>query len=110
MARRDQRSEQADAYRRLYRTTRWLRIRAAQLAAHPLCRTCLEHGRTTAATVCNHMDKEAKATVEGFYAGPFSSECTPCHDSIIQRQERRGYVIGCDESGQPRDPQHLWNR
>lgn len=108
--RRDQRSEQAQQWRRLYKTERWRRIRAAQLAAHPLCKTCQEDGRITAATVCNHTDKDAKQTEDGFFAGPFTSECAPCHDSIIQRQERRGHVIGCDETGQPRDPEHPWNK
>jgi 5-methylcytosine-specific restriction protein A len=62
VARRDQRSEQASAYRRLYKMGRWRRIRAEQLAKQPLCETCLSQGRITAATVCNHVDKDAKAT------------------------------------------------
>jgi hypothetical protein len=106
----DRRSPQAEVYRRLYRTTRWLRTRADQLAKQPLCETCLSEGRVTAATVCNHADKDSKATEEGFFAGPFTSECAPCHDSVIQKQERRGYVIGSHESGMPRDPNHHWNR
>lgn len=85
----DSRSEKAQEYRRLYRTKRWLETRRTQLAAHPLCRTCESMGRVTAATVCNHADKDSKATVEGFYAGPFTSECAPCHDGRIQRDERR---------------------
>ena len=103
----DSRSAEAQAYRHLYRTARWRRTRAAQLAAHPLCAMCLP--RVVAATICNHEDKDSKATVEGFFAGPFSSLCAPHHDSTQQRQERRGYVIGCDEDGTPRDPNHHWN-
>lgn len=87
--RRDDRSAEAQVWRRLYKTARWQGIRRAQLAAHPLCRTCLQQKRTTRATVCNHLDKNAKATVEGFYAGPFSSECGPCHDAVVGRDERR---------------------
>lgn len=67
-------------------------------------------GRITAATVCNHVDKDSKATIEGFYAGPFTSECAPCHDSVIQKQEKRGHIIGCDADGLPLDPNHHWNR
>ena len=88
-ARRDARSEQAKAYRHLYGTARWKQTRAMQLAAYPLCRTCQSQNRLTPATVCNHLDKEAKATEEGFFAGPFSSECADCHDQIIQRDEVR---------------------
>lgn len=88
----DRRSAEAAAYRRLYRTARWMRTRAEQLAKQPLCETCLSQGRITAATVCNHADKDSKATEEGFFAGPFTSECAPCHDSVIQRNERRAEV------------------
>lgn len=109
MPRRDDRSPEAQEYRRLYRTKRWEETRRAQLAAHPLCQTCQSQGRITAATVCNHADKDSKATVEGFFAGPFTSECAPCHDSVIQKQEKRGHIIGSDESGMPRDPSHHWN-
>lgn len=109
LSRPDYRSAQAQGYRHLYRTARWRRIRAEQLSKQPLCETCLSMGRITAATVCNHADKDSKATEEGFFAGPFTSECAPCHDSVIQRQERRGHIIGCDESGCPLDPSHPWN-
>jgi len=106
--RRDDRSAEAEGYRRLYRTKRWLLIRKAQLAAYPLCQTCLSQGHVTPATVCNHADKDSKATVEGFFGGPFTSECKPCHDSVIQKQEKRGHLIGCDESGTPLDPNSPW--
>lgn len=107
--RRDDRSEQADGWRRLYRTRQWQAIRTAQLSACPLCAMCLEDGRTTPATICNHIDKSAKATVEGFYAGPFNSLCAPHHDSTQQRFERTGLMRGCDEDGWPRDRRHGWN-
>jgi len=87
--RRDDRSAEAEAWRKLYKTGKWQAIRKAQLSAHPLCRTCLKSGKTTAATVCNHIDKDAKRTDAGFYAGPFSSECATCHDVVIGRDERR---------------------
>ncbi len=110
MARPDQRSAEAEAYRRLYKTARWRRTRAEQLARKPLCETCLSLGRDAPATVCNHADKDSKATEEGFFAGPFTSECAPCHDGVIQAQEKRGHIIGCDETGLPLDPDHPWNR
>jgi 5-methylcytosine-specific restriction protein A len=105
---RDQRSEKAAEYRRLYRTKRWLSIRAQQLTHYPLCAMCLP--RITAATVCDHADKDSKATEEGFFAGPFQSLCKTHHDSTRQREEKRGHMIGSDESGAPLDPRHPWNK
>lgn len=106
--RHDARSEAAQQYRRLYRTKRWQQTRARQLSVHPLCAMCLP--RVTPATVCDHTDKDSKKTEEGFFAGPFQSLCKTHHDGAKQKQERRGYVIGCDESGTPLDPNHHWNR
>lgn len=83
----DPRSADALEYRRLYRTKRWQATRARQLADHPLCAMCLP--RIIAATICNHVDKAAKLTEEGFFAGPFSSLCAAHHDSAQQRDERR---------------------
>lgn len=107
---RDQRSDQATEYRRLYRTARWKRTRADQLQAEPLCRACMARGRVTEANVCNHMDKDAKATEEGFFAGPFSSLCAPCHDAGEQKGESAGYTAEADASGWPTDPRHPANR
>lgn len=110
----DQRSAEAERYRALYKSARWQRIRKAQLSAFPLCQTCERQGRITPAAVCNHIDKSAKATVEGFFAGPFSSECAPCHDGPIQRDERRADaglapIAQVGEDGWPVSAGHHWN-
>ncbi|MGQ9088597.1 HNH endonuclease, partial [Klebsiella pneumoniae] len=34
--------------------------------------------------------------------------CKQHHDSTKQRMEKRGTVIGCDESGMPLDPNSHW--
>ena len=109
----DQRSAQALEYRRLYRDPRWRGphgVRARQLADFPLCAMCLEDGRITPATICNHINKDAKLTEEGFFAGPFNSLCATHHDSTQQRIEKRGHGIGSDEAGMPLDPKHPFNR
>lgn len=110
MARRDQRSDGALAYRHLYRTARWKRTRADQLERHPLCAACSTPARPVAATVCNHVDKDAKATEEGFFAGPFSSLCAPCHDAGEQKAESAGFTGEADDDGWPTDPRHPANR
>ena len=104
----DQRSQQAQEYRRLYKTARWLRERAKQLADHPLCVMCLP--LVTPATICDHVDPSDKRDPERFFTGSKQSLCKTHHDSTKQRQERRGYTIGCDEGGRPLDPNHPWNR
>lgn len=91
MMRRDQRSPQAIIWRRLYKTTRWQRIREAQLRAHPLCQMCEIQGRLTAATVCDHVTPH-RGNEQAFYAGPFSSLCKPCHDRHAQRRDRGGDI------------------
>ncbi|NMG39900.1 HNH endonuclease [Chelativorans sp. ZYF759] len=37
------------------------------------------------------------------------SVCKTCHDGLIQREEERGYKVGCDGEGRPVDPAHPWN-
>jgi 5-methylcytosine-specific restriction protein A len=115
--RRDSRSPEAEAYRRLYKDKRWrgkAGVRARQLAKQPLCEMCLKASRITRATVCDHVDPKRKETEEGFFKGPFQSLCDQepfrCHSSRKQREERLGYEPGCDPSGRPIDPNHPWNR
>jgi 5-methylcytosine-specific restriction protein A len=104
----DQRSEKATEYRRLYRTKRWLAERADHLSRNPLCAMCLP--RTTAATVCDHVDPRDKDDPELFFTGKKQSLCKAHHDSTKQREEKRGHMIGSDESGAPLDPRHPWNK
>lgn len=115
--RRDDRSPEAQAYRRLYNTTRWKGkhgVRAQQLRKQPLCEMCLKANRFTVATVCDHVDPETKASPATFYDGPFQSLCDAhpwrCHSSRKQRIEARGYDAGCDVKGRPVDRLHPWNR
>lgn len=85
----DQRSTDAEAYRKLYKTARWLRIRTRQLRDEPLCRMCAAHGRVTPATVCDHVDPHRGDPVK-FWGGPFQSLCDSHHSSDKQRIERGG--------------------
>lgn len=105
---RDSRSAEAQAYRHLYKTARWKRTRAEQLADHPLCAMCLP--RVTAATICDHVDPKDKLDPELFFTGAKQSLCKSHHDSTKQREEKRGHIIGCDESGVPLDAGHHWNK
>lgn len=84
----------------LYKTARWQRLRAAQLMAEPLCRMCKEERRTTAATVCDHIEPH-KGDVAKFWAGPFQSLCAAHHNGAKQEMEKSGTRRGCDVNGRP---------
>lgn len=97
------RSPEAQSYRAWYSTSRWLRIRAAQLAAEPLCRFCLARGIVTPATVCDHVEPH-RGDEARFYGGPFQSLCVDCHDTDKQRIENGGKARAVpDEDGWPMD-------
>jgi len=70
---------------------------------------CLAENRLTQMDDCDHIDPKSKETEAGFFAGPFQSLCKLHHASTKQIEERRGYVVGCDASGRPRDESHPWN-
>ena len=115
--RRDDRSPEAEAYRVLYRDRRWRGpqgVRTQQLAKQPLCEMCLKQGRTTAATVCDHIDPKTKRSEATFFDGPFQSLCDAlpwrCHSSRKQQQEASGYHTEVGADGLPTDPMHPFNR
>lgn len=97
-------------WRHLYSTKRWHRLRWHQLQAEPLCRYCAAMGRTTAATVVDHITPHKGD--ESLFHDPanLQSLCKPCHDSAKQAEEKSGRVIGGDANGVPLDPNHHWNR
>lgn len=104
----DRRSSEALAYRRLYKTSLWARIRASQLSAKPLCEWCERKGIITVATVCHH-ETPHKGDREKFFAGPFLSLCQRHHDSEAQQIERLGYSKAIGEDGWPIDQAHPAN-
>ena len=73
-------------WRGWYKRARWAEIRAAQLAAEPLCRMCVEAGRVMPATVCDHVEPH-RGDPAKFWAGPFQSLCAGCHSAHKQREE-----------------------
>lgn len=78
-------------WRKWYKTYRWQQRRAIQLATHPLCANCLKHGRTTLATVADHVIPH-RGDHDLFWQGELQSLCdqTPwrCHSSVKQKEER----------------------
>jgi len=81
------------AWRGWYNLAVWKRRRADQLAEEPLCARCYSQGIITEATVANHV-KPHRGNWELFINGRLESACKPCHDSVIQSEERKGNEAG----------------
>lgn len=94
--------------RRFYKTTRWLAIRAEQLAREPLCRYHAERGEHVPADIVDHVVPH-RGDEEAFFAGPFQSLCKTCHDAVKQGEERRGFRREVGLDGWPTDPRHPAN-
>ena len=76
----------------LYKTNGWQKKRARLLREQPLCVFCLKEGKTTAATVADHVIPH-KGNADSFWNGELQALCKPCHDSIKQRIEHGEDVI-----------------
>lgn len=71
-----------------YKTARWQKLRAQQLADFPLCAMC-QPKRIKRANVCDHVTPH-RGNEEKFWSGPFQSLCFPCHNGEKQRIEKGG--------------------
>jgi 5-methylcytosine-specific restriction protein A len=94
---------------RWYKTASWLRRRRHQLRLEPLCRTCLDQGRSTPATVADHHPPH-KNDFNAFRLSPLRSLCGDCHARLDDATNEPRRVWGYTGTGMPRDPDHPWNR
>jgi 5-methylcytosine-specific restriction endonuclease McrA len=101
--RRNQRSPEAAAYRKLYKTAAWQQARQAQLSKQPLCEMCLRRGKVVPATVVNHGTPHKGDWQLFIDAKNHQSVCKPCHDGPVQSAERRGYSVEVGVDGWPID-------
>lgn len=76
-------------YKRWYKTSRWQKLRAAFLAKHPVCVMCEAEGKTTKATVCDHIEPH-RGDAAKFWSGPYQALCQTHHSSDKQRMEKGG--------------------
>jgi 5-methylcytosine-specific restriction endonuclease McrA len=100
----------AGAYKHLYNTKRWYRLRWHQLQEYPLCAYCAKLDRVCAATVADHIKPHRGDEDLFFDERNLQSLCKPCHDGAKQQLEKSGTLRGCDESGLPLDSNHHWNK
>lgn len=89
---------------------RWLRARRRYLAANPLCRLCQQVGRTTAATVVDHVVPHRGDRALFWDESNWQPLCKECHDSVKAQEERGGVMRGCDADGLPLGASHHWHR
>lgn len=83
----DSRSTEAAAYRKLYKTSAWLRLRQAQIAKEPLCERCKERGIYRAVKIVDHARPHQGDTALFYDSDNLVSLCKPCHDIAKQREE-----------------------
>ena len=96
---------------KLYNSRQWRKLRALQLAEHPLCRMHAELGQVVAATVVDHI-KPHKGDMDLFLdGGNLQSLCKQCHDAHKQAQEHSasGLLRGAGLDGRPLDRAHPWH-
>lgn len=70
---------------------------------------CQKRGRTTAATVVDHVVPH-RGNEALFFGGALQSLCKACHDGAKQTEERRGYSREVGVDGFPLDPRHPGSR
>ena len=93
---------------RLYNRQRWRRRRRAFLQTNSLCRMCQEIGRTTLATIVDHITPHKEDERLFFDEANWQSLCRRCHDNVKREFDRTGRLRGCDVNGVPLDPNHHW--
>lgn len=72
------RSAASQAYNRLY-SSRWRRVRAAYLAAHPMCVVCAAEGRATPATDVDHITPHRGDYALFWDSSNWQPLCKSCH-------------------------------
>jgi len=70
-------------------TYAWQKARAAFLVRYPLCAQCERMGRTTVATVVDHVTPHRGDRALFWDSGNWQSLCASCHSGWKQREERK---------------------
>lgn len=102
------------AWRKL-RRRQWSLLRQEHLRKEPLCRRCNELGRVNggsrkAPLVVDHIVPHRGDRALFFDPSNLQTLCKAHHDSVKQREEKRGVRVGADADGVPLDPSHPWRR
>lgn len=90
--------------------SKWRKARREYLLAHPWCIKHMERGEQVPATVVDHKIPHRQDWSLFWDRNNWQPLCKLHHDSLKQKEDNRGYVIGCDVAGRPIDPNHPWNK
>lgn len=80
-------ARRAEANRHVYNSWKWKKDRSAYIKANPLCAECLKQGKTTAATVSDHITP----INEGGDIWDWNNRqalCTTCHNKKSANESR----------------------
>lgn len=88
--------------------TKWRKAREQYLTRNPLCVMCQQIGRTTAATVVDHIVPHKGDRALFWRRGNWQALCKSCHDKDKQAIDRGGMRSGCGVDGVPHDSNHHW--
>ena len=87
-------------YSQWYAKPRWREKRTRQLQRQPLCVFCERMGRTTPATIADHIEPH-RGDLHKFWHGDLMSLCATCHSSVKQRMENGKAVVQVGLDGWP---------
>lgn len=74
---RDESKAERDAF---YSSSRWMRLRAAHLAEHPLCERCLADDVLTVATIVHHVEERLSCPARALDPSNLESLCPEHHN------------------------------
>ena len=80
------------------------------LARDPRCVLCEKMGVLSPATVADHIVPIEIAPERQYDMSNGQGLCAPCHNSVKQAEEKRGYANDVGGDGWPVDPRHPANR
>ena len=97
------------AWRRWYKTARWRRLRELQLREQPFCQCPAHEGLFVEADTVDHITPHRGNPRLFWNRDNLQSLTKQCHDRWKQSEERRD-LAGCNDDGEPNDPNHPWNQ
>jgi 5-methylcytosine-specific restriction endonuclease McrA len=105
------RTPEAEAYRKLYQTKQWSKLREVALLRDAFkCQRCgcfLKRGRSHPQSAVVHHIKAHKGDIDLFFdINNTTSVCWTCHSGVIQSEEARGYSTQIGQDGWPTDRNH----
>lgn len=102
----------SSARKRLYKTSRWRRLREAQLSKQPLCECPHHKGKdpSAVATVVDHIRPHRGSPKLFHDPANLQSVTKECHDRYCQSRDKGGpgFDAGCDDTGEPLNAAHCW--